>query len=155
MSQLILIKHATPLKDPARPSSEWKLSDTGREQAARLADELRDRKIEQIITSVEPKAQETGQIIAKALNGPVETAEGLHEHDRTNVPVLPTRERAVASVLETHRDKTIAIVSHGTVISLFAAERGQEGGFDLWRRMGLPSYLVMEEDEIIEVVDRI
>ena len=39
----------------------------------------------------------------------------------------------------------VAVVSHGTVIALFVARHGGRGGrgFDLWRRLGLPSFVVM------------
>lgn len=186
MPRLVLIKHATPLKDPARPSHEWKLSDVGREQAAALAERLRGRAIEVVVTSHEPKARETGAIIAKALSVPLESAEGLEEHDRSNVPVMQTREfishvahffkqrdelvlgretaneamerfeLAVASVVEQHANQTIAIVSHGTVISLFLADRADEDAFGLWRRMGLPSYAVVSDDgRVTEIMDKL
>ena len=42
MPKLILIKHAAPLVDPAKSSDLWRLSEAGREQAGKLAEQLRD-----------------------------------------------------------------------------------------------------------------
>src|SRR3954470_845340 len=91
---LILVKHASPLKDSEKPAHEWRLSDDGRVAAGKLADQLResDLAIDVIVTSDEPKAQETAEIIAGILGKPVETAIDLHEHDRSSVPVMPTRD---------------------------------------------------------------
>lgn len=38
-----------------------------------------------IVSSVEPKAVETAEIVARLLDIPLERGEGLHEHDRSNV----------------------------------------------------------------------
>jgi broad specificity phosphatase PhoE len=38
----------------------------------------------------------------------------------------------------------IAIVAHGTVISLLVAAANGLDGFELWRRLGLPSALLVE-----------
>jgi broad specificity phosphatase PhoE len=179
MPELILIKHAAPLKDTTKTSSLWRLSDAGRERAAVLAERLRERRLDRVITSTEPKAQETGQVIADVSNIPIESADGLHEHDRSNVPVLPTREfistvalffkqpeklvlgketarqagdrfeAALRSVLTSHPDERLAIVTHGTVLALFVARRDRDvDAFQLWRRMGLPSYLVVDRTDM-------
>src|SRR5262245_50549313 len=185
MSKLILIKHASPLKDPTKPARQWKLSDEGRAAAERLAERLRQLKIDIIVSSEEPKAQETAGIIAEALGKRVETASDLHEHDRDNVPVMPTREfissiaqffkertrlvlgretaqqamsrfkRAVDSVVESQPDQNVAVVTHGTVLALFAAEYLGEDPFQLWRRLGLPSYIVLDDRTVVEVVDTV
>ena len=174
MRKLILIKHAAPLVVPGTPPEEWKLSDRGRESCAALAEAVRPHAPAVIVSSEEPKARETAELLAERLGVSVETAAGLHEHDRSNVPHMrsgefishvevffrrPTervlgRESAVAAldrfesavdaVVSAHPQGNLAIVSHGTVIALFAAEHSDRYGFELWREMGLPSFLVME-----------
>lgn len=174
MSKLILIKHATPLKDVTKPSHEWRLSDRGREDTRILAERLRAQQIDIVITSTEPKAQETGKIIGEVLGVPCETAEGLHEHDRSNVAVMPTREFismvallfkeprrlvlgketadaardrfacAVDDVMRAGESRNVAIVTHGTVMALFLADHVDDDPFDLWRRLQLPSFVTME-----------
>ena len=187
MRKLILIKHAAPLVIPGKPSEEWKLSDKGRESCEPLAAVVREFQPGVIVTSQEPKAAETGKIVAEKLGIPVESAPGLHEHDRTNVPhmrsgefishvellfrrpdervlgresadeALTRFEEAIDGVMEKHPDGNVAIVSHGTVIALFVAEYGGGKGFELWRRMGLPSLAVMTlpDRRVERIVERI
>jgi broad specificity phosphatase PhoE len=174
MRKLILIKHAAPLVDPAKSSDLWKLSEAGREQAARLAEVLRAQEIAGIVSSEEPKAKETAEILGAALSVSVATSRELREHDRRNVPHMRSRdfismmelffrkpservlgsesaeaalarfESAVDEVVEAHAEGNVAIVAHGTVIALYLAKHSQRNGFELWRAMGLPSYAVME-----------
>jgi len=178
MRKLILIKHASPLVIPGKPSGEWKLSEKGRESCGPLAEVVRAFEPAVMVTSEEPKARETGEIIAAKLGVPTETAADLHEHDRSNVPhmrsgefishmellfrrpdervlgresadeALTRFEDAVDGVLEKHPAGNVAIVSHGTVIALFVAEYGGGKGFELWRQLGLPSVVVMSIPEM-------
>ena len=173
MRKLILIKHAAPLVIPGTPPEQWKLSDKGRESCAALADALREHAPAVFVSSDEPKAQETAQILASRLNVPAETAEDLHEHDRTNVPHMRSGEfishmevffrkrdervlgretareaedrfsSAIDAVVAKHRDGNVAVVSHGTVIALFLASHGGKKPFELWREMGLPSFAAL------------
>ena len=174
MRKLILIKHAAPLVVPGTPTAKWKLSDKGRESCAPLAEALRAHAPAVVVASEEPKAAETAEIVARRLGVPVETAPGLHEHDRSNVPHMrsgefishvelffrrPTErvlgresavqagdrfESAVNAVLAKHVDGNVAVVAHGTVIALLAAEHSDHYGFELWREMGLPSFVVFD-----------
>lgn len=174
MRKLILIKHASPLVIPGTPPEKWKLSDKGRESCRPLAEAIRPHQPAIVVASEEPKAKETADLLGQKLAIPVETAAGLHEHDRSNVPHMrsgefishmellfrrPTErvlgresavmaldrfESAVEAVVGKHPDGNIAIVSHGTVIALFAAEHSDRYGFELWREMGLPSFLTMD-----------
>ena len=170
---LLLIKHAQPEIDPGQPARDWPLSDLGRRQSLALAERLRHYDIRSIITSREPKAAETGRIVAASLAVPVREADDLHEHDRSNEPYgapaqfeaavrnlfahpselvygLETADqaerrfsRAVQSVLDQNPAGSIAVVAHGTVIALFVARAAGWPPFDLWRRLGLPSFVVM------------
>lgn len=176
MSTLILIKHASPQQEPSVPSHDWHLSEAGRAKAAALVEHIRPLAPEVIVTSDEPKAIETGEILASALGVPTEVAIDLQEHDRSKVPLLRTGEfisamaqffkerarlvlgsetatsalsrfeSAIDEVLMKHKGKRVAVVSHGTVIALFAAPIAKMDAFQLWRQMGLPSYLVIETD---------
>ena len=61
------------------------------------------------------------------------------------VAALDRFESAVNTVIADHPgDGNIAIVSHGTVIALLAAEHSDRYGFELWREMGLPSFVVFD-----------
>lgn len=126
-----------------------------------------------IVASVEPKATETGSIIAKRLRLPFATMEGLHEHDRRaagflRADVFASRMRdlfahpdaivfgnesgsvalarfanAVDQVVS-EETGDVVIVSHGTVMSLFVASRAHIDASDLWAGLGLPSYVSLE-----------
>ncbi|MDB5295925.1 MAG: hypothetical protein JWO31_1908, partial [Phycisphaerales bacterium] len=141
-----------------------------------------------VVTSREPKAAETGALLAAALGlPPAEASDGLGEHDRSNVPHLPTREfislvelffrrpgervlgretadealvrfaAAVDDVLARHPAGNVAVVTHGTVLALLLAKHGGGRPFELWRRMGLPSYAVVELPawRVARVVERV
>jgi broad specificity phosphatase PhoE len=178
MRKLILIKHAKPLVDPAKPSDLWGLSDEGREQARALASKIAPHNVAIVISSEEPKAEQTAQILAGELKVAVETAPDLHEHDRSNVPhmrsgefishvelffrkprervlgresaseALGRFENAIDDVLAEHAEGNIAIVSHGTVIALFVEHHSDRNGFAIWREMSLPSFAVFELPEM-------
>ena len=92
MRKLILVKHALPEIKAGIPANRWHLSEEGRFRCKSLADRLGDYRPDVIVASLEPKAAETGQLVAECLEKPFETAEGLHEHDRNNVGFLPVEE---------------------------------------------------------------
>ena len=175
MSTLILIKHAAPEVVPGVPPEQWRLSERGRASCAALATVLRPHAPAVIISSGEPKAAETGELLADASGVPFHTAPGLHEHDRSNVPhmrsgdfissmevlfrkpdqlvlgketasgALKRFRNALDDVTEQYggQNKTLAVVSHGTVIALLLEQCGGRRGFDVWRAMKLPSYAVL------------
>ena len=86
MRKLILVRHAQPVVSPTIDSREWQLSADGKRQSEQLAKALRDHDPMMVLTSVEPKAVQTGAIIAQDLGLQMETAKDLHEHDRRGVP---------------------------------------------------------------------
>src|SRR4051794_26034841 len=85
---LVLIRHARPVVDPSQPAGSWPLADEGREEARRLVERLRPLGLTRVVSSVEPKAWETGAIVAQRLGVPCSAAAGLEEHDRDGVPFL-------------------------------------------------------------------
>lgn len=87
MKQLILVKHSLPKIVEDVPAREWELSEKGRALAEILADRLRQYQPEIIISSNEPKARQTAEIISANLGGVAFRVEnGLHEHDRNHSP---------------------------------------------------------------------
>ena len=171
--KLILVKHARPEVNPLVSSEQWSLGAEGRRSCVALAEAIRPHRPAEIVSSVEPKAEQTAQILSVQLGVPYRTAENLHEHDRSNVPHLDTREfislmevlfrdpSHLALGLETAVDAlsrfeaavdgivqksagNIAVVSHGTVIALLAQARAGREPFALWRAMAQPSFLVFE-----------
>jgi broad specificity phosphatase PhoE len=51
---------------------------------------------------------------------------------------------AVMAIRKAHDDKTVVIVAHGTVISLFMAWMTGCDGYRLRRKLGLPSFTVLD-----------
>lgn len=92
-SLLYLIRHAQPEPDSTAPASAWRLSHAGRRAARELATGLRQSGITRLVSSFEPKAVETAQVLGGELGLPAAIAAGLHEHDRSNVGFLPSQER--------------------------------------------------------------
>ena len=160
-SYLILVKHSLPEIVEGLPAREWKLSEEGERRAEQLAHCLIQFQSETIVSSDEPKAIETAEIIGRVLSLKVKIVKGMHEQQRDNVAYLSpdlfeasVREffkkpdqiifgsesadqaharfsQAVFSVLKSNVDKTVAIVAHGTVISLFVSRLVQISDFIL------------------------
>jgi broad specificity phosphatase PhoE len=173
---LILVKHSIPEINENQPANTWKLSQEGQSRAHRLAEELESFEPEVIVSSYEPKAKETADTLASHLYLDVQILPNLHEHDRSNVPYLShdafqtsirdffqkpdelvfggeTADqaharfyRAVHSILNEYRDKTIVIVTHGTVISLFVSRLTGSSDLELWNMLGLPSFIALDLD---------
>jgi len=149
MPKLMLVKHSLPEIVPTQPARRWVLAETGRRRCKTLASKLGAHQPHVIVTSAEPKAVETGQIVARLLDKPCETAPGLHEHDRSNESFGTLEQfeasvaeffarpgelvygaetadqahrrfsQALAGVLEQYPGQNVVVVAHGTVITLF------------------------------------
>ena len=86
MNKLFLIKHAMPEIQPEVPANQWHLSKSGRLSCSQIADHLQKSNLTSIISSKEPKAQETAHLVASYLDLHCQSMENLHEHERSNVP---------------------------------------------------------------------
>jgi len=171
--KLILVRHSLPVISSEQPASQWQLSEEGRRRCERLAELLAPHRPSAIVTSTEPKAIETGQIVGKRMGIPVEAAPDLHEHERpgTDLDTVEqfqakvgrllqhpdeqvfgaetgdeARERftaAVGDVMRQHPGGNLPIISHGTVISLFVACAAGIEPVPFWRKLGLPAFVVL------------
>ncbi|MBI2950742.1 histidine phosphatase family protein [bacterium] len=178
MTRLILIKHSLPEVVSDLPASRWRLSEEGRRRCRVLTEKLAAYDPGVIVTSVEAKAVETAEIIVDALGRPFEVVEGLHEHDRSNVGFLEKERfegavaeffrrpqelvfgketadqaherftKAIAVRMERHPDEDVAVITHGTVMALLVARANGLDPFPLWKRLGLPSFIVLSRPEI-------
>lgn len=188
MKKLILARHAMPTLDGSRPAREWELSEEGRASCEVLAQRLAAHAPSRVVTSQEPKAVETGQIVARALGLPWETAESLGEHQRSKVGLMPRPEdfraavlrlfqepdklvlgdetanqalerfsSALERVLQQYPEETLVVVSHGTVLSLWAGPRAGMEPAGLWLKLGLPAYLVISRPDLrlLELVEEV
>ena len=171
---LILVKHSVPEIQADRPANTWRLSEVGRSRARQLAEHLKSFAPEAIVSSGEPKAEETAEILASHLNLELEVLPDLHEHDRSKVPYLSHEAfqssirdffhkpdelvfgnetanqaytrfyTAIHSALVSHRDKTVVVVTHGTVISLFVSRLTGTSALEFWNELGLASFVALD-----------
>jgi broad specificity phosphatase PhoE len=187
LSKLILIRHSLPQIDPETPSYRWRLSGEGRRRCGDLAGYLLPYALTKIITSTEPKAIETGEFVARELGISWKKATGLHEHERVNVPYTSSNrfeesvqnffdnpdqlvfgeetaeqagkrfEDAVQEQLDRYPDENLAIVAHGTVISLFVQSVAKIDAYPIWRQLGLPAFVVFSwpDFELLSVVGEV
>jgi 2,3-bisphosphoglycerate-dependent phosphoglycerate mutase len=60
-------------------------------------------------------------------------------------------------VAETPEERHVVAVTHGTVIALLVAAHNRVDGFELWRRLACPSFVVLAWPnlELLELMDRI
>jgi len=174
MSRLVLVKHAMPAIDEGRPSKLWPLSEEGRVAAGRLAERLRPLAPARVVASTEPKAADTGRVIAERLGAPITFDEGLVETHRETVGWLPRAEvearieglfrrpaelvygeetgdvahvrfaAAVERATAGESASTVAVAAHGTVIALWVSRRLGIDPMPLWRSLSLPSAVVVE-----------
>lgn len=185
MADLILIKHSEVVVDSAVPPKEWRLSDAGRRLCRPLADALRMHEPAVIVSSEEPKAVETADLVGQHLRIEARTAADLDEHRRPFVDTPQEFERqiqrfftepdervfgeesaaealarftaAVEAVLAAETGRNVAIVTHGTVIALYAAPMFGVGTGALWQRLQMPSFVVVDRaaKRGLRVVDEI
>ena len=178
MQTLVLVKHSLPEIDPAVPAKDWHLSEEGCVRSRILGEELDRYDLDLVISSIELKAMETAEIASGLLKTPMVIVEGLHEHDRSNVGFLEKErfEQSVShffarpaelvfgeETADSAHDRfskgvyklsdrfprlNMAIVTHGTVISLFVSRISELEPFALWKQLGLPSWVVLSRPDL-------
>jgi broad specificity phosphatase PhoE len=184
--QLILVRHSLPQFVSGVPASQWHLSAEGRRRCETLAIRLAPYDLGVLVASEEPKAIETGQIVAEILGLPLEMAAGLHEHERGVVTevgnqgkfraqVVRLLERpdelvmghetanqaharftaAVARVVGQHPAGNLAVVSHGTVMTLLITRANKLEPVPFWKSLGLPAFavLLLPDLRLLELVE--
>ena len=87
--QLLLIRHALPLRSQPGEGADPELSDVGVEQAQRLPEALDRHPIARVLSSPQRRAQQTAQPVADALGLPVEVDDRLAEYDRDLAHYVP------------------------------------------------------------------
>jgi broad specificity phosphatase PhoE len=101
--QLLLIRHALPLRTEAGEGSDPDLSNEGVEQAERLPQALKRFPITRVISSPQRRAVQTGQPVADSLGLAVEIDARLAEYDRDLGQYIPVEQLAVENPEELKR----------------------------------------------------
>ena len=96
--QLLLVRHALPLRSEAGQGSDPDLSPEGVEQANRLPDALKRFPITRLVSSPQRRALQTGQPVADALGLPIEVDERLAEYDYGQSHYTPIEEASEEDV---------------------------------------------------------
>lgn len=146
--QLLLIRHALPLRSEPGQGSDPELSQEGIEQAKRLPDALARFPISRIVSSPQIRARQTAQPVADALGMAIDIDERLAEYDRDLTHYTPVEEiseedmkrlangdlpsvdqpafiarvaEGIDEILATaDREDTVAVFTHGGVINAMA-----------------------------------
>lgn len=169
---LILVRHGRPAIDPDTPPNTWPLCPEGAENCNKLAERIVAYKPTAVVSSPEPKAQQTAEILAAKLGLNVEVDAGLHEHKRQHMsfgseaefrariakvfadPKTPSpggesaheAAQRLAKALANHEGAPLLAVTHGTVLSYYLAERLGLDAHDLWRSLHMPDAFVLDTD---------
>ncbi|MCO5206000.1 MAG: histidine phosphatase family protein [Anaerolineae bacterium] len=173
------MRHSNSQPVAGVPAHDWQLSAEGENRAIQLADVLRPYRPNVIVTSTEPKAVRTGELLADALGVTFASSDpAFNEHERSRVPWFDSVEAFHAAVADffAHPDQVVlgsesadtaqrrftdgverllgqqsvsrvAVVTHGTVMALFAAPFAGITPHELWLRIqqfGMPAYLVID-----------
>jgi broad specificity phosphatase PhoE len=170
---LYLIRHAHT-RQTALPAETWPLSDLGLLQAQRLAEQPFWQDVHIICASVEPKALQTAQIVAERHDLPVEPSFDLRElrcpgdfvsdYEAAVREVLanPTASlngwepageaqtrimTAIERLLMLHENETLAVVSHGLVLTLYLAYLADATPtLDLWHSISFASAIQIDPE---------
>ncbi|KUH66132.1 phosphoglycerate kinase [Mycolicibacterium novocastrense] len=144
--QLLIIRHALPLRSEPGQGSDPDLSEEGIEQAKRLPDALARFPISRLVSSPQKRAIQTAEPVAEALGLSIDIDDRLAEYDRDLSHYTPVEEiseedmRRLANgelpsgvdqsafiarvkagvddiVRAAEREDTVALFSHGGVIN--------------------------------------
>lgn len=160
---MLLVRHSAPELDPSAPSEEWRLSEDGRRRCGPLAERLAQHEPRVLLASSEPKARETAELVAPALGLEVQLSDGVRETARRTVGWLAPDEidRGIRELFERPSEvvfgeesaeaalarfeaavaglpEPAVVVTHGTVLSLYAAPRIGRETYELWGGLELP-----------------
>lgn len=98
--RLVLVRHSLPDMEPDSPAASWRLSEEGERRCGPLAEALRPHAPRRVVTSEEPKAARTGELVAERLGIPAASTGGLEEQDRRGVAWFDSQEAYRAAVRE-------------------------------------------------------
>jgi broad specificity phosphatase PhoE len=173
MPYLIFVRHSLSQVDFTLPASHWHLSAEGLRRLSLVPPYLSGYELNRVISSQEPKAIETAQALTQTCHLNLEIRAGLHEHQRPQVKFLSFDQfesqvvsffkypdclifgsetanqafhrfsTAVNQLICDYPQENLAIVSHGTVISLYVSRLTGKEPFGFWKRLGLPALVIL------------
>jgi 2,3-bisphosphoglycerate-dependent phosphoglycerate mutase len=112
--KLVLVRHSLSEMVTGVSASRWRLCAEGRRRCEILAERLAAYDLAFVVASEEPKAVETGQIVARILGLPFEIVPDLHEHKRGVVKTMASREEFQAQVARLFEHPAELVLGHET-----------------------------------------
>ena len=183
MGKLILVRHSQSDARPDVLTHRWGLTAEGHRRAEVLARLLEPYVPFALVSSPEPKAHQTAQAIARQYELDIRQINGLREHDRQTVKWAASQDdfranvirffehpnelvlgeetgaQALARFVEAIRELeaiegSVVAVTHGSVITLFAANFAGVEPITFWESLTQPCFVVFSRPDyqIIEVV---
>jgi broad specificity phosphatase PhoE len=162
MAQVVLVRHAMPAMQPEVPAERWELGDEGRAAARELAHAL--PRAPYVVTSDEPKAQQTAQELVGARGGTLtvdpRVAETRRPHEWTadfaelarqfvagrrhpgwesQDAVVARFDAAVREAIEGSHGAPVIVVDHGQAMTLWLhSVKAVDDGPRFWSELAFP-----------------
>ncbi len=176
----IFLRHAETKKDPSVNAFFWELSEKGKEESSRVSDLGIMQSVDIIYGSEEKKTRLTVEQLAKKLDKPIKPLTYFNEVKRGDV-FLKKKEfciekekqfqdihyrafggesgyealgrfvEGVTFVSKGNENKTVLIVSHGTIMNLYFAKllNAQNTSFDRWNKTPFCAYGIVYNKKVI------
>jgi broad specificity phosphatase PhoE len=170
------VRHSMAVPDPDRHPTEWELDDRGRAEAERLADRLEVApEIGVLVSSTEPKALGTAEVIAAVWGAAVRPDERLREARRPwvgpgyravahrylrgepidgwepHADVSARTEAAVEEACDAADRRPVVVVTHGLVLAVHLRTK-LGGGFDaesFWSCLAFPDAWALDSSGLL------
>lgn len=177
--KIIFLRHAETEKDPTVNAADWILSEQGMADACAIAALDSMSEVECIFSSTERKAILTATPLAEKLALSIIPLPGFDEVRRgdtflsheafeaekerqlldmeyaafggeTGTEALERFEKAIAAVSNEYPDKTILIVTHGTVLNMYFAvlQNAHDTIIDRWKDTPFCAYGIVENGKV-------
>jgi broad specificity phosphatase PhoE len=162
MAQLVLVRHAMPVIEPEVPADLWRLAEDGRAAARELAGALPRAPF--VVTSDEPKAQQTAEEVVAVCGGTLTVDARVAEtrrrhvwdanfaelarqfvagrqHDGWETPhaVVHRFDAAVREALDASDSAPVLVVTHGQALTLWLRSVGAVNDAPrFWSQLAFP-----------------
>jgi broad specificity phosphatase PhoE len=162
MTQLVLVRHAMPDMEPEVPAGGWQLGDDGRAAARELASALPQAPF--VVTSDEPKAQQTARELVAVRGGTLTVEPRLAETRRPHAwdarfaelarqfvagrqhdgwephdAMVGRFDAAVREALAASRSRPVVAVTHGQALTLWLRSVGAvDDAPRFWSELAFP-----------------
>lgn len=171
------------LAAPARVADE-SVDASGGQRTAPAEARWKIAGIDAVVSSVAPKALATARTLAGVLGVPLSTGADLEEHHRPKAALLEETawrrtmrrffanpevlvfgtetaaeagarmRRGVAAALSAKPGQRLAVVTHGTVLTLLLAQANEIDPFELWTSLQMPEALLVRSKDM-RIVERL